>query len=259
MSEITKTTDYNKIKIHEHNRAIDQAHVKRLMNSINSNNLLDLCPIILDKNMCILDGQHRFEAAKNLNVPIYYKIDQKATEKIIPILNSNSKKWTIEDFINYYASKGYQEFQNLIDLSKKYDLSIISITSLLGRGSTIYNKMRAGKLNFNKKEIDNKLEKLFEAVEIIKEHLPSTKINFIRHKTFLRALCVFLQNDQVDHKQFLHKLKMGLSYVRRCVGVTDYLEMWFEIYNYHRKKPREIIEQSPQLSLLRYPNLSIYN
>ena len=100
---INKTKNYEMFKFREDNRLkIDQSHVNKLINSIQSRNLLDMRPIIVNSDYEILDGQHRLLAAKNLGVEIYYEIEEKLEHKDIILMNV-AKSWAVCDYMNYFV------------------------------------------------------------------------------------------------------------------------------------------------------------
>jgi hypothetical protein len=64
------TTKYSQFKILSDNRDVNSLHVKRLVESFNDMHLV--CPIIVNENMEVIDGQHRLQASIETGLPIYY-------------------------------------------------------------------------------------------------------------------------------------------------------------------------------------------
>ena len=73
MSTIYKTTDYSQFKFLPGNRKIAG---NILIESILEKNKLATHPIVVSKDMFVIDGQHRLDAASSLGIPIYYIIDE---------------------------------------------------------------------------------------------------------------------------------------------------------------------------------------
>lgn len=67
---INKTKNYDQFKTTNLNRekGIDRNRVEWLKNQIQRRNLLDMCPIIVNSNMEIIQGQHRWLLQKNLGL-----------------------------------------------------------------------------------------------------------------------------------------------------------------------------------------------
>ncbi|MBC8147318.1 MAG: ParB N-terminal domain-containing protein, partial [Bacteroidetes bacterium] len=74
MKKIYKTKNYEKFKFMVGNRPINSAHTAKLIESIKGKYLFN--PIIINEKWEIIDGQHRFEAIKQLNLPLYFFINE---------------------------------------------------------------------------------------------------------------------------------------------------------------------------------------
>jgi len=70
--KILITYDYEIFKRMRGNRILNNSHVKNLVKSMKEKYLPQ--PILVNKDMEIIDGQHRFAAAEELNLPIHYLI-----------------------------------------------------------------------------------------------------------------------------------------------------------------------------------------
>ena len=116
-----QTKHYEMFKIYPGNRPIDRANLESLITSISERNLLEERPILINEFNEILDGQHRLEAAKILNIPVHYIISGECLERKaydhIMAANINQRKWTIDDFLNLYSyrdnNEQYKEFISL--------------------------------------------------------------------------------------------------------------------------------------------------
>ncbi len=116
---IHKTKDYNQFIFREDNRAkISQAHVERLAQSIASRNLLEFKPILVKAAMEIIDGQHRFLAAKKLGIEIYYEI-KKDINPLDVITLTISKAWMFSAYFNFFCKNNYTEYLKLKDFVDK--------------------------------------------------------------------------------------------------------------------------------------------
>lgn len=237
MSKIQTTTDYSKFKFCKFNREIDRGHVKKLTISISTNNLLEFCPILVDKNMQIIDGQHRFLAAQEAGVPVFYQIKADSTDEDIVLLNVSSKRWIGADYVNYYAKKGNKNYQNIIDLSEKYNLTISIVLNLFGKDFDGFKKMKSGNLSSLDMEFaEKKIQEVTEISALISQYLPNTSKRFIKNCKFLRSLVVFLSDDEIDFKDFKKRVYWRLNAIHVCSTLPEYMDMWNMIYSYRRRK-----------------------
>src|SRR5208283_2271794 len=98
-----KTDDYDNFKLKEDNRSINPNHVKKLIESINQHNDLHLHPIIVTPEMEVIDGQHRLMAARKLEIPIYYLVDENYDPLKIVLFNNSRFNWKGDHYLNYYS------------------------------------------------------------------------------------------------------------------------------------------------------------
>src|ERR1035438_3196611 len=103
-----KSTNYSNFKMVDNNRNINNGLVERLTHSIEKLGYIEARPILVNDNMEIIDGQHRFLACKKLGLPIVYaQYNGEATdEDIIVELNTTQLIWRLADYIHHYAVKG---------------------------------------------------------------------------------------------------------------------------------------------------------
>ena len=103
--KVIQSRSYEKFSFYQTNRIINYAHVKRLMASILTHGLLE--EITINEFWQIIDGQHRFEALKTLDMPIIAKVKVGATEENVIPLNIVRRGWSLQDYINHYQKKMY--------------------------------------------------------------------------------------------------------------------------------------------------------
>ena len=88
-------------------------------------------PIFVTNEGGIMDGQHRFEAARTLGLPIYYTEaewgdDDPRTDQAIILLNTTTNTWSQEEYVHYYAEKlggVYRELEEFYEANSWLRLS----------------------------------------------------------------------------------------------------------------------------------------
>jgi len=115
------TSDYGIFKKLRGNRDIDETHVTRLMESIRRKDLG--VPICCNHQMEILDGQHRLEARKRLqiSVPYYVSAEDYGLEEV-QMVNAKQKGWSIEDYAQSFIALGNKDYQVYDWFRKRYKL-----------------------------------------------------------------------------------------------------------------------------------------
>lgn len=137
LKTIQHTTDYERFTTITGNRRVSEGHVNLLMNSFRSNPLLiELRPILVNESMEVLDGQHRLEALKRLNLPVPYQILPGGDLQTIQVLNSTQLVWKLVDFIKSFASTGNEDYATLVGYITRYHFNVRLMVRILGQPDT---------------------------------------------------------------------------------------------------------------------------
>jgi hypothetical protein len=182
--------------------------------------------------MEIIDGQHRFEAAKRLELPIRYIIDKEAGLRAVQLLNARSKDWTPQDYMESYINLGYEQYIKYKEFKETYKLPHQTAQCLLysnasdGRKRSEYFNM--GKFKINRLAIATKVAML--ANECLEYYEGS------KRRSFIFALLTVCQKKAFVPKEFIRKLSMQRSKMYDCSKTSQYIELIEDIYNYRNKK-----------------------
>lgn len=137
--KIQYSDDYSIFKKFQSNRLINTNHQKKLVSAIKLKNMLHLFPIVVDGEMQIIDGQHRLAAAKELNLPIYFVVDDEVNKADIAMVNNNRKSWTARDYISFHANEGLRPYKSLSKLLASYSkLTVMGAVKLMRPDLTSY-------------------------------------------------------------------------------------------------------------------------
>jgi hypothetical protein len=199
------------------NRAINPGHVSKLSKSYER--LGSLQPIICceidfitgKKELFALEGQHRTNVLIRQNWDIPYIVidikDKKDLVETIALLNTSSKPWTMQDYVNSWASLE-EDYIKLNRYFQIYDIELSIIAGILTNagvtsGSGITKKIKTGefKIQDEEKNVDI-LNGLTDVLKIIprlnryeNRYVCSEYVNFRRtvgssynHKSFLKNL-----------------------------------------------------------------------
>jgi hypothetical protein len=224
---IRRTMDYDLFYYDPRNREISEPHLSELIASIQSSNRLDKNPIVVNSDGRILDGQHRLEAAREIGVPIYFRVDDGMSMEEVPQMNRAQKSWTAEDYLNFYAESGREAYQRLRSFIERHPhLSLTFSAELLGENKHRFLKeFRRG--NF---EIENE-EWAERVAEYIRDYFELGH-EFSNKKTFCRAVKRVARSEHYDHDRMLRKSEqLGLQHQGT---VEDYLRQFERLFNHSR-------------------------
>ncbi len=70
--KINKTYNYDKFGDLDGNRKLNQSNLNWIIESMRKK--YNPIPIIVNKKMQVIDGQHRLEACRRLNLPVFYLV-----------------------------------------------------------------------------------------------------------------------------------------------------------------------------------------
>ena len=240
--EIKETLDYKRFDTISGNRQISQVKVDRLTKDISEG--LDLTPyapiIVFEKDdaLKIVDGQHRFEACKELGIPIYYVTCNELNLKKIARINSRSDKWKNKDFLDCYSKIGVSDYDVLRSFMRKFKTPYALSVSLLSNGnphagSEPMQKYRDGE--FKVRYLDESTELLEFAERIFGRY------KFWNDRAILRAIQEIRKKGVCDFDLLKEKISAAPNIMEKHTTWKDYALTIEKVYNYRNSKRTAII------------------
>lgn len=229
--KVKSTTNYSMFKFREDNRdRIDKAHVKRIAESIESRNLLNLRPITVNPAMEVLDGQHRLLAAQSLGVPIFYQIRDELQPEDIILMNI-AKSWGTGDYLNYYVKNGHQEYMKLKEFMKKNNISLkvalgLTVEKTWEQGATF----KKGEYKFSSDSASDELQICWDTINYIK------KMNgysaYTSSSRFWKAMVKLVKHSMFDAGKWKSNLERMIDKMGPRARTEDYMHLLTEIHNW---------------------------
>lgn len=240
MSQILKTKNYEIFKKHENNCPLDALNLSKIKASIMSRNLLEMRPILVDAQMRVLDGQHRLEAAKALEVDIYYQIKMEGNHEDIVLLNTNQRIWGRSEYLNYYVSLGNHDYRQLADFCKRRALTINEALSIFRSQAGLQEKrsFALGGFKFPPDEEMTVLEQNIDKTECILAQLEKYMINnkkIVRSIKAKIALLKLVSNPECNPSVLIKKISYNVDAIHQCATSEFYYEMFRTIYNWNAR------------------------
>lgn len=237
MAETLSTTDYSKFKFYKSNRPVRKN--PDLENSLLNENKLEYNPIVVDKNYYIVDGQHRFTICKNNNLELYYTVDPEASEKDVIRLNTTSRNWKLEDYLNHYVERNFEEYVFTKSMVEKYPIQLANFVKFVGKGENSLKPFREG--NFVIRRDKDNIVEILKQLKRIKEKIQE----IVNLKAIASAEWSFLKLIGLrgfDVNEFLKQcenypdgVKLGLSFVRSD-NIVDHLVN--KVYNRYKSSKK---------------------
>lgn len=241
MSEVKSTTDYDQFKFRTDNRlSINQTHIRRLARSIESRNLLELNPIIVNEDMEVIDGQHRLLAAKSLGTPVFWKkVDHLKNSDII-ILNL-SQPWGQADYLNHYCKNQYVEYQKLQEFMTKHNITIkIALNITMGHKKDSYVDFKQGLFKFNEEDFANHIDICWNTIDYIKR---MNGYSAYTHSTrFWSALLIMIRHVNFDAVKWIDNLKRMVERFTAKARKDDYLRLFMDVHNWRNNAKVDLVK-----------------
>lgn len=246
------TKKYDQFKTLPHNRKVNTRQVTNLENSIRALDLTMFSPIMV-KNNYIIDGQHRFNACRNLNMPIHYieldSLPEKDIITAISLLNNNSKNWSAEDFLHLYCQLGHRSYQEVKEFMNIYSINSLSVAIYFLSGfdqykSAINKKFKDGLFEIKREDLDKAMEigSWYRTLkDNIETYYPSKKENkFISSNNFLFALAELSKKVNYSQNNLIANLNTELAKGIFPLFPTDSMQIYYvQLADLHNKGLKE--------------------
>jgi hypothetical protein len=228
--QILSTTDYDRFVILDTNRSINPGHAETLKQAFEEHgNLTAVQPLIVNERMEVIDGQHRLTAARELGVPVFYRVIEGLRISDARTMNILHRGWTIKDWADSYAASGNVNYQRFLALLEAHELPM-SIVLYAVRGykaSGAFKQFRDGELVITSEAMAEATKRLDMIAELAEMNSLASVSNFA--VAYMQAL----SNEGFDHKLFMQRLERVPFLLTRQAGVPEYLQTIENIYNYN--------------------------
>jgi len=241
VASVYKTKDYSKFKTLQGNREVSKVNVKRLKDSMSKRQLIS--PIITNEKGEIIDGQHRFNACKELGLPIHFIVAEGYGLNEVQVLNTNSKNWTNVDYLNAYCDLGKPSYILFADFMNRFpQFSIKACYAILLKTSTGgYDKrmLMDGKqvaYTSSFKDGSLKIDSLDEGIDLANKLLEIGKYTDAYNKLgFVTTIIALNNKDNFDIDYFIDKISRTPYDLSNGATSKQYREIIEDIYN-HRNR-----------------------
>jgi len=229
---LEKSKSYHLFEYHPSQQPLSTAHVSKLADAIRKNGFLPSKPVqVFAKNnrYTIIDGHHRFEAAKSLGVEFFFVEEPPCHADLIGQENSLVRKWSNMSFVNFYKDKGLKDYLEL-SYYLRFGFPLQSAGSLLNGESA--HSGNAGRLIRNgtfkvktTQSIDYIMQVINEAGHVAPE---------LRKQAYIEAISMLLFVPEFDRTSLVKKI-LGLpKAITRAADRKQALQCIEEAYNFHR-------------------------
>ena len=236
-----------KVKFLNSNRVPNKNDVAKIKASLDQTNALHLKPLIAyyeeDTNtLWLIDGQHRYEAAKSLGIPIHIKVTDKYNPLWMSVLNCNQKNWTLRNFADMWKTEGphAKTYQIFVSYLNRYDISAGLLVALF-QNSTDRDIKDGGNREFKTGQLTDKhlthVMKRLSQLESIKHVAanPPIENRTFKKQQFQQAMLKALETKDFQFDRFLKNLYCAKHSFNKLARQSD---MLVEIFRISRKRSK---------------------
>lgn len=233
-----RTTDYSKFQMHITNRVVhDESGFKPrkdLLESMRKEGFWPQLPIICKKTangkLLIIDGHNRFVTAMSLGIPVdYLAYDDSA---ISPVeFSRNQKTWKMDDYIAAYSHQDLDDYVEVNEFAERTGISrnaaACMFTNNLPSSGNASKLVKRGTMTIKCRDFPEKVGLIVIAIKKYADWAATSSC--------VSAIARCVLTEGFDHHQFISKLNKFNEYLKKQVGVDEYIAMFESIYNKHSK------------------------
>ena len=233
------TKDYDVFRRMEGNRKVTAIRSRKIRQSIEKVGYIP-SPIVVNEHMEIIDGQGRFEALKQLGLPVFYIVVPNLNLVDCVAMNVNSTPWTLEDYIRSYAETGSLDYMRLVRLLDSYDLPMcVVVCAATGVMSTANNEsIKNGAIELDE-DLFWSVDKMLSWVE--KFVRPMKEASIGNKAAILNALCFCYRCEDVDNARMFDAFTKYCQKLTGATKIEEVLDSLTDIYNFRQRKNKVYI------------------
>lgn len=234
-----QTINYNLFAYHENQQPMSPLSVRDIAESMRKTGFWSYKPIgVFRKNgkLVIIDGHHRFEAAKMLGLPVLFVVAPEKHGELIGVANSLVRKWTNESFVKLYASQGNRDYEDLLFYVSQ-GIPLKQASSLL-HGESAHSGNSASRVKHGTFKV--KTDKYINAVLAIVESVKDVAAE-ISKRVYIDALSILLFVKEFDQDVLIKRIQAHPSGIARCADRYQALEAIEETYNFRAREKTPLV------------------
>lgn len=226
----------NQVIISEKQSTDFERKVRELIKSMTKRGFSENFPIecaFIDGYLYILDGQHRFEAAKRLKIPYHYIVKpsittfKEANEYCEERNNSKRSAWDLCEYVyrvisdvHTYPLEKREKMQKIVDISRSYSVPIGSVCDIaINHGSTKASGVLKKNLDF---ELKSDADFIFSmAHSIAKKHPKTDKV--MSSRAFVRSIAKMIRHPYLKSEMLIKALNYDFDFDIKMLKSDDYV------------------------------------
>lgn len=238
-AQILSTTDYKKFESDPVNRSVKPPNLQKIKESLSKNGWLAPYPMhVVSRNgkLIIKDGQHRFNIAQKLSIPVLYVACEDCESVSVADINIAQSPWNAKDFATSYANQGNVAYAQLLTFAEMHRLPLGVCAKLLSNSlkskDCCTKSLRDGTFKIHS---SNKADEIAGIINHLKNKL---RITFAAHRTFIEALAKAVSVEGFCVQTFIDRVRSCPTNLTLEPNTERFLEAIEKTYNYRTAKAK---------------------
>lgn len=228
--ELHHSSDYDDFELSEFNR--DLRGLKKLIASMKKYGFMPAFPLLcvpsvkngaFNGKLKIICGHHRFEAAKNLGIEVYYVVFN--SDISIMEIERTANSWTAKDFVVSHARAGSDSHLILAKFCDQTGICYSQAAKMMSQNST------GSKRNIRSKHFEADDCTHAERVGRLVVELKNSGVAFANVHGLVAALDAFCLVKEFNEIQLIKRVRTNLGMVVRQASIAQYISLLDTIYN----------------------------
>lgn len=238
-TKIYSTKKYERFVLHNLNRKVDREKpkFKKLIKSLAVHGWKDPYPMYVvwngDGRLRIKDGHHRFEAARLLEIPVKYVIDDDDLSMFE--ITDSIRPWDMRDFLQSYAQLGKSDYLKVKEYHDRTGIGIMNCIAILG-GQTAGSNGKCEAFKQGRFTLGNMSNA--NAIAEIVSCLKDNGIDFATNSNFVKAISMVVWVKEFKVSEMKKKISVNRALIIRQPTKDAYLDMLQDIYNRQRRREK---------------------
>lgn len=229
--KIYKTKDFDSFKMIKANRKIGS--LNRLEKAAKTVGLLS--PIIVNENLEIIDGQHRFLVCQKIDMPVEYIVRTGSGMDEVISANTTTKNWKIKDYVDSYAEEKFEDYELLQEIVENNKVSIsyfIDIAYLNKTGSSSVQGGGGKSSTLAVKEGNFQFYNYNHFVNYLNQYLHFVDATGVKNsKVLFQGFFRIWSLEKFDLKRLINKKAQLLTAMKGHSSREDIMRVILEVYN----------------------------
>jgi hypothetical protein len=188
-----------------------------------------LCVALSNGKYEIIDGHHRFEAAKLLGVPVKFVIVKSSAAPSLFHIDDATSKWDMGDFLTSQCRGGNIEYSKVKKYNDETGIGIKQAASMLyGQAAGSGNIGRA----FKSGEFVCRNTVNADVVGDIVRYMKKHGVSWAHHATLVKALSKVAFVTEFSPSKLKEKIKTYSYLIERRPHLEGYMDMLENLYNF---------------------------